>query len=125
MSSDTSSSAMLRSASRGSRPSFRAQRRDSAQLNNNMLGDTEPMLPAAPVPSQLATDTHDPRWGEHTGKPNRVAQWRYVWREELAEVIGSAMIVSRGSVAMAGVRQRSQTSSVVERDQARGQGLSR
>ncbi|PWN45533.1 MIP family channel protein [Ceraceosorus guamensis] len=93
------------SSSSSSRRSFRDARRSEIRnsLNrsgfsnvNGALADTEPMLPAAPVPAHLDTDTHDPRWAERNGKANKIQQFRYVWREELGEFLGAAMIILFG-----------------------------
>lgn len=58
---------------------------------------TSPKLPAAPIDPSQATDLHDPRWAEHSGDANLWARTRYIWREELAECLGTAFIILFGA----------------------------
>lgn len=55
------------------------------------------MLPAAPVDATHASELHDPRWAEHSGEANLWARTRYIWREELAECLGTSMILLFGA----------------------------
>lgn len=54
-------------------------------------------LPAAPVAADDSHELHDPRWADHSGKPNYLTQFRYIWREELAECLGTAFIILFGA----------------------------
>lgn len=58
---------------------------------------SSPMLPAAPVDARDVNELHDPRWAHHEGQANILARFRYVWREELAECLGTAFIILLGA----------------------------
>ncbi|UZJ54869.1 hypothetical protein CBS101457_004189 [Exobasidium rhododendri] len=54
-------------------------------------------LPAAPVGADDSHELHDSRWAERNGRANYLAQFRYIWREELAECLGTAFIILFGA----------------------------
>lgn len=78
-----------------SRSGRREELRDDSNLAHT--NNDQPLLPAAPVDANDSNELHEPRWAEHSGKPNYLAQFRYVWREELAECLGTAFIILFGA----------------------------
>lgn len=55
------------------------------------------LLPARPVDPNEANELHNPRWAKDIGGSNTLARFRYVWREELAECLGTAFIILFGA----------------------------
>jgi aquaglyceroporin related protein len=87
------------SANSAQRALSRSGRR-SELLDDHSVAHTnvdEDLLPAAPVDAEASHGLHDPRWAGHSGKANHLAQFRYVWREELAECLGTAFIILFGA----------------------------
>lgn len=92
----TSSSVSTGSAQRAlSRSGRLSELRDDGALAHT--NDESPLLPAAPVGADDVNELHQPRWADCEGKPNYLAQFRYVWREELAECLGTAFILLFGA----------------------------
>ncbi|KIY64735.1 aquaporin [Cylindrobasidium torrendii FP15055 ss-10] len=77
--------------------SSRSARRSALEGTSEQLPSPAPALPAAPVDADEATELHDPRWAEYSGRPNALTRFRYVWREELAEAFGTALIILFGA----------------------------
>jgi hypothetical protein len=91
-SSSMSTNSAQRALSRSGRLSELRDDHDIAHTNVNQA-----LLPAAPVGAEDSHELHDPRWAEHSGKPNHLAQFRYIWREELAECLGTSFIILFGA----------------------------
>lgn len=93
------SSRVSSTSSQQRRTLSRAGRASEVSADPDLAHNTSaaPMLPAAPVDPAHATDLHRPRWAEHEGEANYWARARYVWREELAECLGTAFIILFGA----------------------------
>lgn len=85
------------------RPSAGRRRRSSVA---NARGDEvharaglSPALPATAIDDAHTSDLHDPRWAPdvHLSRPNLWARTRYVYREPLAEFLGTAFILLFGA----------------------------
>lgn len=82
-----------------SRSGRRSELRDNTGLAHHTHSD-QSRLPAAPVDASHSDILHDPRWASNDdsiNKANYLAQFRYIWREELAECLGTAMIILFGA----------------------------
>lgn len=89
----STSSSHQRALSRSDR---RSELRDNTSIAH--VRSAQPLLPAAPVDASHSNELHEPRWaGNSIGKANHLAQARYIWREELAECLGTAMIILFGT----------------------------
>lgn len=89
-----------RTLSSSSSANSRRRRRSSlANASRSQIHDAqnEPILPAQPVDSHHDNELHDSRWSKHDGRPNVWARFRYIWREELAEFLGTFFIILFGT----------------------------
>ncbi|KAB8337025.1 hypothetical protein FH972_021329 [Carpinus fangiana] len=82
-----------------SNPSFgsSSMRRNTLREVHPDPSEVEPSLPASAVPAHTATALHKPMWSHHDGEPNLWASFRHAWREELAEFLGTFMILLFGA----------------------------
>jgi aquaglyceroporin related protein len=88
------------SATSGQRALSRAARLSELRDDHTLAhtNNDQPLLPAAPVDANTAHELHNPRWAdEEGGKLNYLTQFRYIWREELAECLGTAFIILFGA----------------------------
>lgn len=76
----------------------RRRRSSLANVSRSEVHDSVngPILPAQPVDSAHDSELHQPRWAKHAGRPNVWARFRYIWREELAEFLGTFFILLFG-----------------------------
>ncbi|CAO1619310.1 unnamed protein product [Sympodiomycopsis kandeliae] len=91
---NTHNSSSFSNRSAGRRPS----RSSIAHVSRSQVHESSnaPLIPAQGVDSNIEHDLHDPRWGKHVGRPNVWARFRHVWREELAEFLGTFFILLFG-----------------------------
>lgn len=99
----TPRAARTASSSSASRPQVTPRRQSRLQSILTTTRDEaraptgSPRLPAQPLSPSYDGLLHNPRWTQRPGKPNLWARTRKAYREELAEFLGTALILILGA----------------------------